>query len=606
MVLMVKKVKLVGDGNVLEMDEVDNYDSLSLDGASQGEGTMASQDVSDFEDDPKSAPARLHFGQDRCFKLFQLSKDIETGVIQVCGGLKDCKRNGHKWGTDLGDPGMYETIKTQNYVDGILSSYCSLEEQKKLDIKHKAMLDEVASQLTGSKNYQQRLKAAEDELYLAYAGGKGRSDGMTDEEEAGDEWDDNIEEEELKLPTQEVKRELRHSKDNGTKTKGGIKGEKKTTAAPEATQADVMAHLVLEVKEALKDMAVSMGNLAKTQRKGQGSTTEARRRTLDPESEESSEEESNPKSRKTKASNKATARKMPGGKQKCYYAVARGRIPGVYTDWGQAERQVNGFSGSLHKKFKDRFNAQRFVDSYRNHGDAESEDSSGVSGSDPEGFSGDESPKAKSHRTLQGQEGRRKHGGEGFPPLEITAPDPSTGNSKELFKMTLGGDQHMIEKLSPPGLDVRTREALADATLDAIQLPGMSHSETADSTGDLVGALREMTEDWRYDWTSDRPQKDSLWKAASRTSLLTIKSEEGLCERLTEFAGLPEEMFENQVHKFSAIFSKLHWGPESIHAWSCCNWFLRIGKDTLENYVALHLHLVTHAIMKAGPMRKKP
>jgi hypothetical protein len=75
--------------------------------------------------------------------------------------------------------------------------------------------------------------------------------------------------------------------------------------------------------------------------------------------------------------------------------------------------------------------------------------------------------------------------------------------------------------------------------------------------------------------------------------LLTIKSEEGLSERLTEFAGLPEEMFENQVHKFSAIFSKLYWGPETVHAWSCCNWFLCIGKDMLENYVVLHLHLVT-------------
>ena len=38
---------------------------------------------------------------------------------------------------------------------------------------------------------------------------------------------------------------------------------------------------------------------------------------------------------------------------------------------------------------------------------------------------------------------------------------------------------------------------------------------------------------------------------------------------------------------------KLPWGPETIHAWSCCNWFLWLGKDTLENYVALHLHLVT-------------
>jgi hypothetical protein len=159
--------------------------------------------------------------------------------------------------------------------------------------------------------------------------------------------------------------------------------------------------------------------------------------------------------------------------------------------------------------------------------------------------------------------------------------------------MTLAGDLQMIDKLSPPGLDRQTKEALADATLDAIQLPGTSLNDAADNTGDLVGALREMTEDRRNDWGPDRPQKDTLWKTASRTSILTIKSEEALRKRLTEFSGLPEETFENQVHKFSAIFSKLHWGPETIQAWSCCNWFLRIGKDTLDNYMALHLHLVT-------------
>jgi hypothetical protein len=180
-----------------------------------------------------------------------------------------------------------------------------------------------------------------------------------------------------------------------------------------------------------------------------------------------------------------------------------------------------------------------------------------------------------------------------YPPLALTAPDPSTGNSKELFKMTLASDKQMTEKLSPPGLDAKMREALADATLDAVQLPGTSLEETADTTGDLVGALREMTEDRRNDWAHDRPQKDSLWKARSRTSLLMIKTEEDMCERLNEISGLPEEMFENQVHRFSAILSSLHWSPEAIHAWASCNWFLRLGKDTLENYVALHLHLVT-------------
>jgi hypothetical protein len=82
--------------------------------------------------------------------------------------------------------------------------------------------------------------------------------------------------------------------------------------------------------------------------------------------------------------------------------------------------------------------------------------------------------------------------------------------------MRIAGDQQMTTKLSPPGLDARTHEALADPMMDAVQLPGMSISDIADNMGDLVGALHKMMEDRRYsDWTVDRPQKDSLGKAAS-------------------------------------------------------------------------------------------
>lgn len=34
-----------------------------------------------------------------------------------------------------------------------------------------------------------------------------------------------------------------------------------------------------------------------------------------------------------------------------YYAVARGRIPGVYRTWAECSAQVNGFSGARYKKF---------------------------------------------------------------------------------------------------------------------------------------------------------------------------------------------------------------------------------------------------------------
>lgn len=44
-----------------------------------------------------------------------------------------------------------------------------------------------------------------------------------------------------------------------------------------------------------------------------------------------------------------------------YYAVHNGRVPGVYTDWGIASAQVNGYGGSAHKSFPTREEAERYV-----------------------------------------------------------------------------------------------------------------------------------------------------------------------------------------------------------------------------------------------------
>jgi hypothetical protein len=279
-----------------------------------------------------------------------------------------------------------------------------------------------------------------------------------------------------------------------------------------------------------------------------------------------------------------------------YYAVARGRHPGVYTDWGNAERQVNGFSGALHKKFKTRKEAQAFIvrngtkQAELSDDDDDDEEYASQPESDGDLVAERRHTKGKSHGPRGGMEARS---GVAFPPLAIAAPDPSTGNSKELFNMTLGSEEEMAAKLSPPGLDKRTMQELANATLDAIQLPGTSPAENLDGTGELVGALREMAADRQYEWADDRPQKDSLWRTAGRTSILSFQTSDALQERIGEFAGIPEEMYETQVHRFRSIFGKLHWSDDRILAWSTNNWFLRIGKDTLDHYVALHLHLFT-------------
>ena len=44
-----------------------------------------------------------------------------------------------------------------------------------------------------------------------------------------------------------------------------------------------------------------------------------------------------------------------------FYAVARGRRPGVYTDWPTAKSQVHGFDGARYKGFATREEAEAFV-----------------------------------------------------------------------------------------------------------------------------------------------------------------------------------------------------------------------------------------------------
>ena len=45
-----------------------------------------------------------------------------------------------------------------------------------------------------------------------------------------------------------------------------------------------------------------------------------------------------------------------------YYAVAAGRVPGVYSEWPEAERQVKGFAGAKFKGFGSRAEAEAWLE----------------------------------------------------------------------------------------------------------------------------------------------------------------------------------------------------------------------------------------------------
>lgn len=44
-----------------------------------------------------------------------------------------------------------------------------------------------------------------------------------------------------------------------------------------------------------------------------------------------------------------------------YYAVAKGKVPGIYSTWDECKAMVDGFSGAVYKSFKTRAEAEAFV-----------------------------------------------------------------------------------------------------------------------------------------------------------------------------------------------------------------------------------------------------
>jgi hypothetical protein len=315
---------------------------------------------------------------------------------------------------------------------------------------------EAMEHLTGSKEYQAQLKAIQDEL--------------ADKEDA-DADRETVEGTTSALASKPNARTTRSQSQGTPKAESGKDLQRLTSNNKDGRgidspmKSDAM-ELVLEIRDALKTMATTFVEVAK---RIEAPTQDWPRQHTDSDGDRGAgdsteEDESYHDGRATKGRKRGSlyGQNSNGGKStrtQWYYAVAHGRVPGVYTDWGLAERQVNGYSGAVHKKFQDHKRAEKFV---RDNRRGASEDLHSES-TDPSGS--EESEEVSEEEGTGNGQRRSEHTskraslktkfskGPGMPPLEMSTPDPSIGNSKELFKMTLANDRTMCEKLSPPGLD---------------------------------------------------------------------------------------------------------------------------------------------------------
>ena len=93
----------------------------------------------------------MRITEDRCRYQFQLKGDDAKGVVRICGALGSiCRRTGHKDPNGpRGDEGVYDTITTNTYVDGLKESYRTLEEEKAFLADESARRSAVMARLQG-------------------------------------------------------------------------------------------------------------------------------------------------------------------------------------------------------------------------------------------------------------------------------------------------------------------------------------------------------------------------------------------------------------------------------------------------------------------------
>jgi ribonuclease HI len=124
---------------------------------------------------------------------------------------------------------------------------------------------------------------------------------------------------------------------------------------------------------------------------------------------------------------------QPSSQVEKFYGVANGRVPGVYTDWATAQKQITGWKSPRYKKFATKAEAEEFVRSGSNVGEdpssLKSSESLGRDGPMPDGgILEDDFPAARDAKrtknTISSYEGSAKLGYDIMSELERDILDP--------------------------------------------------------------------------------------------------------------------------------------------------------------------------------------
>jgi hypothetical protein len=179
--------------------------------------------------------------------------------------------------------------------------------------------------------------------------------------------------------------------------------------------------------------------------------------------------------------------------------------------------------------------------------------------------------------------------------MMMTGEDPSTKKEDELFLIDLGSEAELRDALLPaPDFPEAVAKSLIDGMMDVVGLPGGFHGD--DSGGSdlsLMGdALSELANQGRTR-LEGAGRTDLQWKSLKRTAIRQVKNLPSLIKRVRLYDKLRLKVTQNTIKAFRNACKRAGWTDQArIESWAHRGFITRIIRDTFENYLSLHQHLL--------------
>eukprot|EP00956_Cyclotella_meneghiniana_P014934 scaffold22621_cov36-Cyclotella_meneghiniana.AAC.5 len=178
--------------------------------------------------------------------------------------------------------------------------------------------------------------------------------------------------------------------------------------------------------------------------------------------------------------------------------------------------------------------------------------------------------------------------------VHLFSKDPSTGDNRSIFDLSLSDTTKVEEALCPPGMASKDRAGFASCLTDVAAMPGTYHRSSTMEKTDMEAMMEGTVALVAQATGNSLILPDGQWKSQRKARLSAIKSSSDLLTLWENLAEAESEIFAQQDDRIRSYLYDRHYSTSEIDQFLASGLFIRIITVTYNNYRSLLQTLLSH------------